>query len=110
MSLAVGSIIVTLMKYKVGDIVLVKSGAGVVIPRFHVKLVERIVRKPPKDPSYVIWRCHLTRHREADILRKEWQIPFKFPNDIETFVSEVNIIRKQRNEKNRKRKNKRRAK
>ena len=102
MSLAVGSIIVTLMKYKVGDIVLVRSSAGEVIPKFHVKLVERIVRNPPKDPSYVIWRAHLTRQREADILRKEWQIPFKFPNDIETFVLEMNIIRKERTTKKRK--------
>ena len=93
MSLAVGSTIVTLMKYKVGDIVLVRSSAGEVIPKFHVKLVERIVRKPPKDPSYVIWRAHLTRQREADILRKEWQIPFKFPNEVETFVYETNIIK-----------------
>ena len=107
MSLAVGSTILTLMNYKVGDIVLVKSSAGEAIPRFHVKLVERIVRNPPKDPSYVIWRAHLTRQREAAILRKEWQIPFKFPNDIETFVLEGNIIRKERNTK--KRKNKRRA-
>ncbi len=107
MSLAVGNIIVTLMKYKVGDIVLVKSSAGEAIPRFHVKLIERIVRNPPKDPSYVIWRAHLTRQREADILRKEWQIPFKFPNDIETFVIESNIVRKERNIK--KRKNKRRT-
>jgi hypothetical protein len=95
------------MKYKVGDIVLVRSSAGEAIPRFHVKLVERIVRKPPKDPSYVIWRAHLTRQREATILRKEWHIPFKFPNDIETFILERNIIRKERNAK--KRKNKRRA-
>ena len=107
MSLAVGSIIVTLMKYKVGDIVLVKSSAGEEIPKFHVKLVERIVRSPPKDPSYVIWRAHLTRHREADILRKEWQIAFQFPNDIETLVLESNIIRKERNMK--KRKSRRRA-
>ena len=99
MSLAVGSIIITLMKYKVGDIVLVKSSSGTVIPRFHVKLVERIVRTPPKDPNYIIWRCHLTRQREADILRKEWHIPFKFPNNIETFVLEMNIIRKERNTK-----------
>tara|TARA_R100000664_G_C2673406_1_gene84461 strand:- start:144 stop:434 length:291 start_codon:yes stop_codon:yes gene_type:complete len=96
------------MKYKVGDIVLVRSSAGEVIPKFHVKLVERIVRNPPKDPSYVIWRAHLTRQREADILRKEWQIPFKFPNDIETLVLEINIIRKERTAK--KRKNRRRAK
>jgi len=108
MSLAVGSTIATLMKYNVGDIVLVRSSAGEAIPRFHVKLVERIVRKPPKDPSYIIWRAHLTRQREADILRKEWHIPFKFPNDIETLVLEMNIIRKERNIK--KRKNRRKAK
>ena len=107
MSLAVGSTIVTLMKYKVGDIVLVRSSAGEAIPRFHVKLIERIVRNPPKDPSYVIWRAHLTRQREATILRKEWHIPFKFPNDIETLVLETNIVRKERNTK--KRKSKRRA-
>ena len=107
MSLAVGSTIVTLMKYKVGDIVLVRSSAGEAIPRFHVKLVERIIRKPPNDPNYIIWRAHLTRQREATILRKEWHIPFKFPNDIETFILEKNIIRKERNTN--RRKNKRRA-
>ena len=101
MSLAVGSIILTLMKYKVGDIVLVRSSAGEAIPRFHVKLIERIVRRPPNDPNYIIWRAHLTRQREADILRKEWQIPFKFPNDIETLILEMNIIRKERNIKKR---------
>ena len=100
MSLAVGNTIATLMKYKVGDIVLVKSSAGKSIPRFHVKLIERTVRSPPKDPDYTIWRCHLTRQSEADILRKEWQIPFKFPNDIETFVLDTN--RKERSVKKRK--------
>ena len=96
MSLAVGSTIVTLMKYKVGDIVLVRSSAGEAIPRFHVKLMERIVRNPPKDSNYIIWRTNLTQQREAAILRKEWQIPFKFPDNIETFVLEANIIRKER--------------
>ena len=90
-----------------GDIVLVRSSAGEAIPRFHVKLIERIVRRPPNDSNYIIWRAHLTRQREADILRKEWQIPFKFPNDVETLVLEMNIIRKERNTN--KRKNKRRA-
>ena len=93
MSLAVGSIIAISMKYKVGDIVLVKSRAGPAIPKFHVKLIERIKRKPPKDPEYIIWRAHLTKPKEADKLRKEWHIPFKFPNEVETFVCETNIIK-----------------
>ena len=93
MSLAVGSIIATSMKYKVGDIVLIKSSAGDVIPPVHVKLVERIERKPPKDPKYIMWRAHLTKRKEVDKLRKEWQIPFKFPDEVETFVCETNIIK-----------------
>ena len=98
MSLAAGSIIVALMKYKVGDIVLVRSSAGKEIPCFHVQLIERIIRKPPKDPTYIIWRAKLTNKKEADILRKEWQIAFKFPDNIETVVFESNIIRKQIND------------
>ena len=81
------------MKYKEGDIVLIKSSAGAAIPRFHVKLIERIQRKPPKDPEYIIWKARLTKPKEADRLRKEWHIPFKFPNEIETMVCETNIIK-----------------
>ena len=40
-----------------------------------------------------MWRTHLTKRKEADTLRKEWQIPFKFPNEVETFVYETNIIK-----------------
>ena len=93
MSLAVGNITAASMKYKVGDIVLVKSSAGEAIPRFHVKLIERIERKPPKDPAYIMWRTRLTKRKEADKLRKEWHISFKFPNEVETFVCETNIIK-----------------
>jgi len=107
MSHAVGDTTVILMKFKVGDTVLVKSSAGPAIPHFHVKLIERIVKRPPKDPSYIIWRTHLTRQREANILRKKWHIQFKFPDDIETFITENNIIRKER--RLNKRKNKRRV-
>jgi len=80
-------------KFQVGDLVLAKSSAGDVIPPFHVKLVERIKRKPPKDPEYIMWRTHLTKRKEADKLRKEWQIPFKFPDEVETLVCETNIIK-----------------
>ena len=93
MSLAVGSIIAISMKYKVGDIVLAKSAAGPAIPPFHVKLIERIKRKPPKDPEYIMWRALLTKPKEADKLRKEWHIPFKFPDEVETYVCETNIIK-----------------
>jgi len=80
-------------KFQVGDLVLIKSGAGDVIPPFHVKLIERIERNPPKDPKYVMWRAHLTKRKEAAKLRKEWHISFKFPDEIETFVCETNIIK-----------------
>ena len=93
MSPGVGNITVISTMYKKGDIVLIKSSAGDVIPPFHVKLVERIKRKPPKDPEYIMWRAHLTKPKEADKLRKEWQIPFKFPDEVETFVCETNIIK-----------------
>ena len=93
MSPGVGNITAISTMYKKGDIVLVKSSAGVDIPPFHVKLIERIKRKPPKDPEYIMWRARLTKPKEADRLRKEWHIPFKFPNDIETFVHETNIIK-----------------
>ena len=70
MSLAVGSTIITLMKYKEGDTELVRSSAGEAIPRFQVKLLKRIGRKHPNDHSYLIWRDQFARHLEADILRK----------------------------------------
>ena len=93
MSLVAGNITVISAMYKKGDIVLIKSSAGDVIPPVHVKLIERIKRKPPKDPEYIMWRAHLTKPKEADKLRKEWHIPFKFPNEVETFVCETNIIK-----------------
>ena len=92
MSLGAGNITAISTMYKKGDIVLIRSSAGDAIPPFHVKLVERIKRKPPKDPEYIMWRAHLTKPKEADRLRKECHIPFKFPNEIETFVHETNII------------------
>jgi hypothetical protein len=85
--------------YKVGDIVLIKSCAGDAIPAIHVVLVKKIVRKGEKGryfdwPGYVGWECRLTKPEEADLLRKKWSIPFKFPDHIETFVFETHIIKK----------------
>ena len=93
MNLAVGNIIVTSMKYKVGDIVLIKSSAGPAIPNIHVKLLQKIKRNTSFDPAYIIWKARLTKRKEVDMLRKQWQIPFKFPNEVETFVYETNIIK-----------------
>ncbi len=106
MSQDAGCITVILMKYKKDDIVLVKSSAGPGIPPFHVKLIERIVRKPPNDPEYIIWRSHLTKEEEVNILRKEWHISFSFPEQIETFILESNIIKKAKNVKKRNKKRK----
>ncbi len=93
MNLAVGNIIVTSMKYKVDDIVLVKSSAGPAIPNIHVKLLQKIKRNTSFDPTYIIWKARLTKRKEVDMLRKQWQIPFKFPDEVETFVYETNIIK-----------------
>ena len=79
--------------YKINDIVLIKSAAGPGIPPFKVKLLERIERETSFDPAYIIWKTRLTKRKEAGMLRKQWQIPFKFPNNIETFVYQTNIIK-----------------
>jgi len=79
--------------YKINDIVLVSSSAGPAIPQFKVKLLQRIRRDSSFEPPYIIWRTKLTSRKEADKLRKEWGIPFKFPDEIETFVYETNIIK-----------------
>ena len=93
MSLAVGTILIVSMSYKVGDTVLVKSAAGPAIPTFKVKLLERIKRDTSFDPAYIIWRAKLTSREEAAKLRKDWNIAFQFPDKMETFVHETNIIK-----------------
>lgn len=95
-------------KYKPGDIVLAKSPAGDCIPAVHVRLIERTYVPERKDPpfhrgssvatpEYATWSSVLVRKEDADLLRKEWGIPFKFPNDIKTCTFErciVKIIKK----------------
>tara|TARA_Y100000310_G_C20687607_1_gene820092 strand:+ start:853 stop:1176 length:324 start_codon:yes stop_codon:yes gene_type:complete len=89
------------MKYKKGDIVLVKSCAGDAIPDMHVKLIERIVRKPSKGrtmdwPGYAGWDATPVYQDEVDALRKEWSIPLYNPGEDIIFVYEDNIIKKPR--------------
>ncbi len=97
------------LMYKENDIVLIRSPAGDAIPHIHVKLIKRIERKPSKSNTmewagYTGWECILIKPEEADLLRKKWSIPFKFPNDIETFVFEYDIIKKIHKKRKKKRK------
>ena len=93
-------------RYKVGDIVLVKSCAGDAIPNIHVKLIERVIVKPtpPKRVGFKMsmewsgfsgWNAEIVFQEEADLLRKEWSIPFSGPGD-RTFVYDSSIIKKPR--------------
>ena len=107
-------------RYKVGDIVLVKSPAGDVIPNTHVRLTERIVVKPTSGkqvgmrrtmdwPGYSGWKAEIVYQEEADILRKIWSIPFSGPGD-ETFVYDRNIVKKPRNIQQKSQNSKKRSK
>jgi hypothetical protein len=94
-------------RYKIGDIVLVKSPAGECIPKIHVKLIERIIVLPRAGKligfkksmdwgGYSGWNAEVVYQEEADILRKTWSIPFSGPGD-RTFVYDSSIIKKPRN-------------
>tara|TARA_R100000008_G_C3428475_1_gene88420 strand:- start:147 stop:428 length:282 start_codon:yes stop_codon:yes gene_type:complete len=89
------------MKYKEGDIVLVRSAAGKAIPKFHVKLLRKIVIKPSKGrdpnwpwPGYTTWEATPIYQKEVDMLRKKWQISFRKANEDLTFINEEDIIKK----------------
>jgi len=87
------------MKYKKGDIVLVQSSAGKAIPKFHVKLLKKIVVNPSKGrsmdwPGYTGWEATPIYQKEVDMLRKQWQISFHKANEDLTFIFEEDIIKK----------------
>ena len=79
--------------YKIGDIVLVKSRGGPAIPPVHVRLVKEVVedRTAWGMPG---WEGELAYEEEAKMLAKDWSIPYKYPDQIETFVFESDIIEK----------------
>ena len=84
--------------YKKGDIVIVRSSAGTVIPLVHVRLIERIVVMPREGnsmdwPGYSGWEAVLVYQNEIDILRKQWNIPFTKPEKELTFVYDVDMVR-----------------
>ncbi|HIL26835.1 MAG TPA: hypothetical protein EYG21_05540 [Nitrospinaceae bacterium] len=90
-----------IMKYKKGDIVVVRSPAGEGIPSIHVKLLNRIKVAPHKGnsmdwPGYSGWEATPIYQEEIDILRKQWSIPLKKPGKDLTFVYDRDIIRKEK--------------
>ena len=90
------------MKYKVGDIVLVSSPAGEVIPKIHVRLLKRIEVKPSKGnrmdwPGYSGWEATPVFQEEIDNIRKKWSIPLTNPEEDITFVYDGSIVKKPRN-------------
>ena len=47
-------------------------------------------------PGFSGWNAEIVFQEEADLLRKEWSIPFSGPGD-RTFVYDSSIIKKPRN-------------
>ena len=83
----------TNINYNIGDIVKVKSRFGTAIPDVHVKLVEKHKRKCyDTNKLYYMWKTKLIYKREVEILKKRFCIPFKYPNNVETFIYEEDII------------------
>ena len=85
--------------YKKGDVVLVRSLAGGAIPHMHVRLCKKITQKPKKygefnDKGYIAWESVLIYKKEADILKNEWSVPYEYPDKVEIFVFEEDIIEK----------------
>jgi hypothetical protein len=97
-------------RYKVGDIVLIKSPAGDCIPNTHVRLLKRVIVEDTKPkrvgirmtmdwPGYSGWEATPVFKEECENLRKEWSIPFTNPGNDITFVYDRNIIKKPRDPK-----------
>jgi len=87
------------MKYKKGDIVLVSSRAGDIIPKIHARLLERVIKSPSKRnrkdwPGYSGWIATTLYHEQCDIMRKVWSIPLLSPGNDEMFVSDEEIVKK----------------
>jgi hypothetical protein len=96
------------VKYKAGDVVLVKSSAGDVIPDIHVRLLRRVevplvkgkthgFHKQPDYGGYSGWDATPIFKEEMDALRKDWGIPFETPEVDETWVFDYEIVKKPRN-------------
>ena len=85
--------------YKKGDVVLVRPLGGPGIPHIHVRLCKKVTQKPKKygqfnDKGYIAWETTLIYKGESVILSKEWSIPYRYPDKMELFVFEEDIIKK----------------
>jgi len=79
--------------YNIGDIVKIKSRVGSAIPDLHVKLIERQKRVCyDTNKLFYMWKTKLIYKREINLLKKRFCIPFKYPNNVETFIYEEDII------------------
>ncbi len=97
-------------KYKPGDIVLVRSSAGSAIPDVHVRLIESHFVKGSKGntidwPEFIWWDTELTKESVVKMLKKRFQIPYVWPDDVATCVYDSDIIKKVRKNKNYRKKN-----
>ena len=86
-------------KFKEGDIVLARSCAGPAIPATKVRLLEKITTCEMRGnnfdcPGYICWRDALVCEKEVKMLRKRFQIPYSWPEDVETYVFDQDIIKK----------------
>jgi hypothetical protein len=87
------------MKYSVGDTVLVKCAMAKAIKPFKVKLIKKHVIKERKGNTftwlgYIGWDAVMVDKKDVIRLRKNWQIPFYYPDKIQTFVFEEEIIKR----------------
>ena len=79
------------MKYKVGDIVLVKSFAG---PKVHVRLKKRVI-KPKNFWGADGWDAQIIYKKDIDNLRTHG-VPYKKGEKPIVFVFDWHIIKKKR--------------
>ena len=76
--------------YKKGDKVIIRSCAGDCIPAVQAVLVKKI----ESSEGWSGWECKLINEKEINMLRKEWSIPYKYPEKVDTFVYEEDIVKK----------------
>jgi hypothetical protein len=57
------------------------------MPLLEVELLKK------EDPSLNIWHAKLTKQKQVEMLREEYNIPFEYPDELETMVYEEEIVK-----------------